>query len=192
MIQGTNPGRDKKLFSSPKCADCLWNPPSLLSKGYQGSFLEVWGLSLLSCAEVKNEWRNTSIFPSGLLGLAQTNVPGFFLGWGGLIHHYISAKVQDITSQKAAVFIAIALRSWSLTWWFVLQILHQDALLKPLNMVQQFLTPLSSEDMSQQDNFKERQVSSVLTDTALSDCSPLSTACHDRLYKHLFGNNCNI
>jgi mediator of RNA polymerase II transcription subunit 24 len=40
-----------------------------------------------------------------------------------------------------------------------LQILHQDALLKPLNMVQQFLTTLSNEDMSQQDNFKERQVS---------------------------------
>lgn len=37
-----------------------------------------------------------------------------------------------------------------------MQILHQDALLKPLNMVQQFLTPLSNEDMSQQDNFKER------------------------------------
>ncbi|XP_021940557.1 mediator of RNA polymerase II transcription subunit 24, partial [Zootermopsis nevadensis] len=37
-----------------------------------------------------------------------------------------------------------------------MQILHQDALLKPLNMVQQFLTPLTNEDMSQQDNFKER------------------------------------
>ncbi|KAJ4445325.1 hypothetical protein ANN_07130 [Periplaneta americana] len=36
------------------------------------------------------------------------------------------------------------------------QILHQDALLKPMNMVQQFLTPLSNEEMSQQDNFKER------------------------------------
>jgi len=34
----------------------------------------------LSCAEVKNEWRNTSIPPSGLLGLAQTNVP-FWGGW---------------------------------------------------------------------------------------------------------------
>jgi hypothetical protein len=43
----------------------------------------------------------------------------------------------------------------------MLQILHQDALLKPLNMVQQFLTPLSNEDMSQQDNFKERQVSFI-------------------------------
>ncbi|XP_069683870.1 mediator of RNA polymerase II transcription subunit 24 isoform X2 [Periplaneta americana] len=37
-----------------------------------------------------------------------------------------------------------------------MQILHQDALLKPMNMVQQFLTPLSNEEMSQQDNFKER------------------------------------
>jgi hypothetical protein len=47
----------------------------------------------------------------------------------------------------------------------MLQILHQDALLKPLNMVQQFLTPLSNEDMSQQDNFKERQVFYVLKNT---------------------------
>ncbi|XP_046421667.1 mediator of RNA polymerase II transcription subunit 24 [Neodiprion fabricii] len=33
-------------------------------------------------------------------------------------------------------------------------ITHQDALLKPMNMVQQFLTPISSDEM--QDNFKER------------------------------------
>lgn len=33
-------------------------------------------------------------------------------------------------------------------------ITHQDALLKPMNMVQQFLTTIASEEM--QDNFKER------------------------------------
>ncbi|XP_046388735.1 mediator of RNA polymerase II transcription subunit 24 [Ischnura elegans] len=37
-----------------------------------------------------------------------------------------------------------------------MQILHQDALLKPMNMVQQFLTTLPNEDIIQQDNFKER------------------------------------
>jgi len=37
-----------------------------------------------------------------------------------------------------------------------MQILHQDALLKPMNMVQQFLTPLANEEGSQQDTFKER------------------------------------
>jgi hypothetical protein len=38
MIQGMNPGRDKKLLSSPKCPYWLWSPPSLLSKEYQGCF----------------------------------------------------------------------------------------------------------------------------------------------------------
>ncbi|KAK7870071.1 hypothetical protein R5R35_012021 [Gryllus longicercus] len=37
-----------------------------------------------------------------------------------------------------------------------MQILHQDALLKPMNMVQQFLTPLNNGEVAQQDNFKER------------------------------------
>ncbi|XP_066998835.1 mediator of RNA polymerase II transcription subunit 24 [Anabrus simplex] len=37
-----------------------------------------------------------------------------------------------------------------------MQILHQDALLKPMNMVQQFLNPLTNEEMAQQDIFKER------------------------------------
>ncbi|XP_075220202.1 mediator complex subunit 24 isoform X2 [Lycorma delicatula] len=37
-----------------------------------------------------------------------------------------------------------------------MQVLHQDALLKPMNMVQQFLTTPTNEEMAQQDNFKER------------------------------------
>ncbi|XP_014254037.1 mediator of RNA polymerase II transcription subunit 24 [Cimex lectularius] len=39
-----------------------------------------------------------------------------------------------------------------------MQILHQDALLKPMNMVQQFLSPVGvgSEEGSHQDNFKDR------------------------------------
>ncbi|KAF6207841.1 hypothetical protein GE061_016290 [Apolygus lucorum] len=41
-----------------------------------------------------------------------------------------------------------------------MQILQQDALLKPMNMVQQFLTPLTNED-SLQENFKERTVLTI-------------------------------
>ncbi|RZF38214.1 hypothetical protein LSTR_LSTR005575 [Laodelphax striatellus] len=37
-----------------------------------------------------------------------------------------------------------------------MQVLHQDALLKPMNMVQQFLTNLTNEEIAQQDNYKER------------------------------------
>jgi len=41
MIQGSNPGRGKRFFSSPKHADGLWVPPSLPFDGYRGSFPEV-------------------------------------------------------------------------------------------------------------------------------------------------------
>jgi hypothetical protein len=41
MIQGSYPGKDKRLFSSPKCPAQLWGPPSLLFNGYWGSFLAV-------------------------------------------------------------------------------------------------------------------------------------------------------
>ncbi|XP_063216057.1 mediator of RNA polymerase II transcription subunit 24 [Bacillus rossius redtenbacheri] len=37
-----------------------------------------------------------------------------------------------------------------------MQVQHQDALLKPMNMVQQFLMPLTNDEVTQQDTFKER------------------------------------
>jgi len=37
-----------------------------------------------------------------------------------------------------------------------MQIVRQDELLKPMNMVQQFLTAVSQDEMSQQETFKER------------------------------------
>jgi hypothetical protein len=35
---GLIPNRSKKFFSSPQCPDQPWDPPSLLSIGYQGLF----------------------------------------------------------------------------------------------------------------------------------------------------------
>jgi hypothetical protein len=60
-VQGSNPGRGKIFFSSPKRPDRLWCPPSILLNGYRGSFPGVrrsegdadrWPPS---AAEVKNE-----------------------------------------------------------------------------------------------------------------------------------------
>ena len=34
---GSNPGRDKRLLSSPKRPYWLWGPPRLLFNGYHGS-----------------------------------------------------------------------------------------------------------------------------------------------------------
>jgi hypothetical protein len=35
------PGRGKRLFSTPQRPDRFWGPPSLLSNGYPGMFLQV-------------------------------------------------------------------------------------------------------------------------------------------------------
>jgi hypothetical protein len=57
------PDRGKRFFSTPKCPDQLWGPPSLLISGYQELFPGGWGVkqsgheadhSLPSSAEVKN------------------------------------------------------------------------------------------------------------------------------------------
>jgi len=48
MIQGSNASRGRGFFLSPNCQNWLWGPPSLLFKGYQGSFLGVkqWGVEV--------------------------------------------------------------------------------------------------------------------------------------------------
>jgi hypothetical protein len=38
MIQGLNASRGRRFFLSPNCQNWFWGPPSLLFKGYQGSF----------------------------------------------------------------------------------------------------------------------------------------------------------
>jgi hypothetical protein len=57
---GSNPGRNKRYFSSPKCPDRFWNLPSSVFSVYRGYFLQVKrlghdvGHSQLSSAEVEN------------------------------------------------------------------------------------------------------------------------------------------
>ena len=70
----------KRLFSSRKRPDLIWDPHSLLFGGPHGSLLLVkrQGLQVnLSCpssAEVKNEWRCTAASPIRLLVLDKKNV----------------------------------------------------------------------------------------------------------------------
>jgi len=65
MVWDSNPGRDKRFFSSQKYPDRLWVLPSLLFSGCCGSFsgvnrpgYEVQALP--SSVEVKNEWSHMS------------------------------------------------------------------------------------------------------------------------------------
>jgi hypothetical protein len=65
-IRGSNPGRGKRFFSSPKRRDRLWAPLSLLLKGYRSPFPWVQRSrrevthSPPSSAPVKNRWSYTS------------------------------------------------------------------------------------------------------------------------------------
>ena len=58
---------------------------------------------------------------------------------------------RSLNGLKNSCCLPVCAAAWLCAY---MSITHQDALLKPMNMVQQFLTPNTSEDM--QDNFKER------------------------------------
>jgi len=75
MVRVSNPGRGKKLFSSPKFPDQLWDPWSLIFDGINGYYpgkkwpgcdLNYWPES---SARVKNEWSYTSSPPKCLHGV---------------------------------------------------------------------------------------------------------------------------
>jgi hypothetical protein len=49
--RGSIPSRDKRYFFSPQCPDQLWGPPTLLSSGYWGLFLQRksgWSMRLIT------------------------------------------------------------------------------------------------------------------------------------------------
>jgi hypothetical protein len=64
---GSNPDRDWEFFSSPPRPDRLWDPPSLLSNGYQGLF--PWGMKLTTHVHLMPK----SIMRGAILSLPQYN-----------------------------------------------------------------------------------------------------------------------
>jgi hypothetical protein len=82
MVQGSNPGGEKRFLSSPKRPDRLWGPPSLIFSRYRGSFPGVkqpgslFNHSLPFSVEVKSEWSYTTTPPIRLH--AVDSYSGFF------------------------------------------------------------------------------------------------------------------
>jgi hypothetical protein len=81
MVQVSIPRKGKRFFPFPKCLNCLCGPPSLLSNvswgilclGVRQPGYEV-DHSLLSDAEVRNEWSKTSTPPHCLHDMHRVNV----------------------------------------------------------------------------------------------------------------------
>ncbi|XP_046996635.1 mediator of RNA polymerase II transcription subunit 24 [Schistocerca americana] len=71
-------------------------------------------------------------------------------------HGIVSAtdvkRILDAMRSRMAC-LPVCAATWLCSY---MQILPQEVLLKPMNMVQQFLTPLTTEEINQPDNFKER------------------------------------
>lgn len=63
-------------------------------------------------------------------------------------------RILDALRQKMTS-LAVCASAWLCSY---IHIVHQDALLKPMNMVQQFLTPFNDIELTQNDNMKERSV----------------------------------
>jgi len=82
-IQGLNPDRSKRFFSSLYHLEWLWGPATLLFNGYQDSPLEVnsWSMVFMNspsfCAKVVNEYSHTSAPPKGLHGMYRDNFTSF-------------------------------------------------------------------------------------------------------------------
>jgi hypothetical protein len=89
--RGSNPGRDKRFFSSTKRPDRLWSPPSLQFNEHRGSFpgktqpeREI-NHSPPSRGKIKNEWRYTSTLPYA------------FKVWTGITLPLRLQQIQDTT-----------------------------------------------------------------------------------------------
>lgn len=65
----------------------------------------------------------------------------------------VKNNLDSIKTRLCAFSVCAA--SWLCSY---MQVVREDELLKPMNMVQQFLTALTPEELSQQENFKERLV----------------------------------
>jgi len=80
MIWDLSPVKDVRFISSPKCSDCLWGPPSLLSDSYH---LYTWEGKQLGYeadhsppqrAKVKNVCRYIATLPICLHGVYRGNL----------------------------------------------------------------------------------------------------------------------
>ncbi|CAH2239466.1 mediator of RNA polymerase II transcription subunit 24 [Pararge aegeria] len=101
------------------------------------------------------DFKNTNLKPHDLCVNVSGVVKEILFAWEqGSITAADVKRMLDSLRQKMAS-LAVCASVWLCSY---INVVHQDAFLKPLNMVQQFLTPPTDVEMAQIDNFKERAV----------------------------------
>jgi len=117
MVRGSNPGRDKRFFSTPNRPHRSWGPPS----GQWGSFSGVKrkgrevSHSAPCSAEVKNEWSFTSAFPKCLHDADRENFTVYlYLTVCKIINNSSGTRMQYRDARFKACLLWTGIHLWNL------------------------------------------------------------------------------
>uniref|UniRef100_A0A2A4JYJ0 Mediator of RNA polymerase II transcription subunit 24 n=1 Tax=Heliothis virescens TaxID=7102 RepID=A0A2A4JYJ0_HELVI len=101
------------------------------------------------------DFKNTNIKPHDLCMNVSGVIKEILFAWeqGSLSAADVKCMLDSLRQKMAS--LAVCASVWLCSY---INVVHQDAFLKPINMVQQFLVPPSEVELTQIDNFKERTV----------------------------------
>lgn len=101
------------------------------------------------------DFKNTNIKPHDLCMNVSGVVKEILFAWeqGSLSSADVKCMLDSLRQKMAS--LAVCASVWLCSY---INVVHQDAFLKPINMVQQFLVPPTEVELTQLDNFKERTV----------------------------------
>ncbi|KAG6463226.1 hypothetical protein O3G_MSEX013751 [Manduca sexta] len=99
------------------------------------------------------DFKNTNMKPHDLCMNVSGAIKEILFAWeqGSLSASDVKRMLDSLRHKMAS--LAVCASVWLCSY---INVVHQDAFLKPINMVQQFLSPPSDAELSQNDNFKER------------------------------------
>lgn len=99
------------------------------------------------------DFKNTNLKPLDLCINVSAVMKEVLYAWEqGSLSHADVKRMLDSLRQKMTS-LAVCASAWLCSY---MNFVHQDATVKPMNMVQQFLAPLTEAEQGQMDNFKER------------------------------------
>lgn len=101
------------------------------------------------------DFKNTNLKPHDLCINVSSAVKEVLFAWeqGSLTAADVKRMLDSLRQKMAS--LAVCASVWLCSY---INVVHQDAFLKPINMVQQFLTPPTEVELAQIDNFKERAI----------------------------------